>query len=111
MTQSVLEHAKSGIITWLSTENSEKWLLIFDSADDLERIHLPEFFPTPIMGRILVTSRTEECKDLVDRYQGFSYLVAELSADDALKLLSRKSELPASRYSLSPPFDMILTKR
>lgn len=42
---------------WLSKDENKGWLLVYDSANDLESIVLPSLFPTAPNGDILVTSR------------------------------------------------------
>ena len=78
------------IIGWLSREESGNWLLVFDNADDLDSVYLPEFFPASRIGRIIITSRTKECRNIVDQYYGTAYQVDKLSKKHALDLLTRK---------------------
>lgn len=44
------------VTRWLSKDKNTGWLLVFDSADDLETVNLASLFPNVPNGDILVTS-------------------------------------------------------
>jgi hypothetical protein len=49
---------------WLEREENGSWLLVFDSADELESIDLQYFFPASKGGNILITSRRFQASQL-----------------------------------------------
>lgn len=50
--------------SWLGRKENKEWLLVFDSADDLDGIDLQDHFPNSIHGDILITSRRAEIAQL-----------------------------------------------
>ena len=44
---------------WLSRVENTDWLLIFDNADDLESVRIPNYFPETSWGHIVLTSRDQ----------------------------------------------------
>lgn len=49
---------------WLQRPRNDGWLLVFDSADDLEGIDLQSFLPQSDKGDILITSRRFQASQL-----------------------------------------------
>jgi tetratricopeptide (TPR) repeat protein/transcriptional regulator with XRE-family HTH domain len=71
---------------WFSQHTS--WLLILDNADDLSL--LPEFFPSPVQGHLLLTTRAQALGRLANRIE-----VDTLDTDTAALLLLRRAGLLA----------------
>ncbi|KAF3250349.1 hypothetical protein TWF192_005369 [Orbilia oligospora] len=88
-------HAKkirTAFLNWLGLPGNDKWLLIYDNADDLEResFKLKDFFPKPGRGTIIITSRRPEFKrspykqievDGLDEQDAISLLVSYASLE------------------------------
>lgn len=50
--------------SWLESPQNKDWLLVFDSADDLDRIDLLAYLPQSPHGEILISSRRKESAQL-----------------------------------------------
>jgi len=72
----------NAIRNWLSKDANTGWLIIYDSADDLETIDLPSLFPNAPNGDILITSRQRHSALL-----GHSLEVQCLEPQEATNLL------------------------
>jgi len=68
---------------WLCKQENKGWLMIFDSADDLDGIALPNYFPNVANGNILVLSRRSDAAQL-----GYSLELGCLSTADSIHMLS-----------------------
>ncbi|KAF3915144.1 hypothetical protein ABW20_dc0103006 [Dactylellina cionopaga] len=78
----------AAVFWWLRLPNNDKWLFVFDNADDLETFDIREYFPNHGSGSILITSRRPE----------FSYATQQMSVDgldegSAIELLLRLAQL------------------
>ncbi|KAF2417713.1 hypothetical protein EJ08DRAFT_703291 [Tothia fuscella] len=76
--------------SWLERNENREWLMIFDSADDLDGINLQDYFPNSKHGDILVTSRRAEISQLG---QGLEIKCLEPTA--GRELLIRQAQLGA----------------
>ena len=90
----------SDVFHWLSDEDNGEWTMILDNVDDdkvfteqyLGGKCLRDFFPTGGHGSVLVTSRSEiAAANIVDL--GNSISVDQMTIEDSLKLLSKKSNI------------------
>ena len=50
---------------WFSKPKNNRWLMIFDGADDLQSVHLQKYFPNCSWGHIIVTSRDQATVGLI----------------------------------------------
>jgi hypothetical protein len=73
---------------WLRLEGNERWLLVFDNADDLDSFKLSDFFPNARNGAIVITSRRPECA----RY-GKAITLHEMAIHESITLLAKSSSL------------------
>ncbi len=83
--------------SWLARQENDGWLLVFDNADDLEAVNLPNYFPCAPNGDILVTSRQTQSILI-----GPSLEVKPLPADDAdavLQQIAGGYETPEGRFN------------
>ncbi|KAF3198293.1 hypothetical protein TWF679_002118 [Orbilia oligospora] len=92
-------HAKkirTAFLNWLGLPGNDKWLLIYDNADDLEResFKLKDFFPKPGRGTIIITSRRPEFK----RSPYKQIEVDGLDEQDAISLLVSYASLESQGY-------------
>ncbi|KAF3291537.1 hypothetical protein TWF970_000751 [Orbilia oligospora] len=85
-------HAKkirTAFFNWLRLPGNDKWLLIYDNADDLESFKLKDFFPKPGGGTIIISSRRPEFK----RAPYKQIEVDGLDEQDAIGLLASYASL------------------
>ncbi|KAK6529389.1 hypothetical protein TWF281_008565 [Arthrobotrys megalospora] len=85
------EIVKSALFRWLQLPGNNRWLLIFDNADDVETFDIQEYFPNHGGGAILITSRRPE----------FSHYAEQANLDgldraSAARLLISLAQLPGS---------------
>jgi hypothetical protein len=73
---------------WLSREDNQEWLLIFDNVDDLENVKIDSFIPTCDHRAVLITTRRRRAEWL-----RMSIELAEMASEDALHLLLKISRL------------------
>ncbi len=71
---------------WLCCNGNDHWLLIFDSADDLNIFKIADFLPKTRSGNIIMTSR---CKE-VSRF-GQDVLLNVMGESESISLLSKSS--------------------
>jgi tetratricopeptide (TPR) repeat protein len=81
----------NAVMRWLETHFS--WLLIFDSADNLELIR--DFLPTGGKGHIIITTRSQATGTLAQPLE-----VTELEPDDAALLLLHRARILPLEASL-----------
>ncbi|KAK6356806.1 hypothetical protein TWF718_001147 [Orbilia javanica] len=87
---------REALFHWLQLPGNNKWLLIFDNADDLEGFDIQNHFPNHGGGAILITSRRPE----------ISYGSAKqadldgLDKEAAVKLLLRLARMPESTEAI-----------
>ncbi|KAJ7451942.1 P-loop containing nucleoside triphosphate hydrolase protein, partial [Mycena latifolia] len=74
-------------LEWLSAQ-SDKWLLLFDNADD-PKINIHKFFPQCTHGNILITSRNPG----LQVYAGSYALVPDIEETDAVELLLKSAAM------------------
>ncbi|KAF3112319.1 hypothetical protein TWF706_010906 [Orbilia oligospora] len=55
-----VDNIKSALFSWLQLPGNNRWLLIFDNADDLEAFNIEEYLPNQGSGAIFITSRRPE---------------------------------------------------
>ncbi|KAK3946627.1 P-loop containing nucleoside triphosphate hydrolase protein [Pseudoneurospora amorphoporcata] len=97
------------VYSWLSSERDRRWIVILDSADDIdvffgagsnpERRRLADYLPQSPNGSLLVTTRN---KDLAYRLVGGYKNIIEIGTmaqSDALLLLERKLGLLSDKDS------------
>ncbi|KAK6356045.1 hypothetical protein TWF718_000419 [Orbilia javanica] len=80
---------QSALFDWLQLPGNQKWLLIFDNADDLETFSVQDYFPKHGGGAILVTSRRPEFSHCAEQVE-----LDGLDEDNAVKLLLRLAGSP-----------------
>jgi tetratricopeptide (TPR) repeat protein len=68
---------------WLTRDLNNNWLLIFDNYDDLDTFQLSGYFPGNLAGRILITSRRQECQNIASH----SIELGSLGESEAISLL------------------------
>jgi hypothetical protein len=71
---------------WLTLEGNNKWLLLFDSWDDLQDERTESLIPNGSSGAVVITSRKQ---DWARSGQGRE--IVEMDEAASLKLLSRSS--------------------
>ncbi|EGX47893.1 hypothetical protein AOL_s00081g220 [Orbilia oligospora ATCC 24927] len=71
---------KYAFFSWLKLSGNDKWLLIFDNADDLN-VPIDDYFPNEA-GHILITSRRPEFSDYGEQME-----IGGLDRENALRLL------------------------
>ncbi|KAF3230743.1 hypothetical protein TWF191_008587 [Orbilia oligospora] len=105
-------HAKkirTAFLNWLGLPGNDKWLLIYDNADDLEResFKLKDFFPKPGRGTIIITSRRPEFKrspykqievDGLDEQDAISLLVSYASLESQAGSFISQTRVNVSEY-------------
>ncbi|KAI5786957.1 hypothetical protein DFH27DRAFT_615013 [Peziza echinospora] len=85
--QGVGDTVKSTTEWLVRIAQQQKWLIIFDNADERE-LDLTPYFPMNQHGNIIITSRNEESKT----YAPQSHLhIGNLSADDSLEFFFKSS--------------------
>ncbi|KAF3216252.1 hypothetical protein TWF192_004122 [Orbilia oligospora] len=89
---SIYNTIKSALFSWLKLPGNDKWLLIFDNADDLS-FAIDKYFPNR-GGCILVTSRRPEFFHCAEQIN-----LDGLDKESAIKLLSRLTQLRNSTES------------
>lgn len=75
-------------LAWLVSQK-ERWLLVFNNADDPD-LQLHDFFPPCAHGDILLTTRNQHMASYTTGPESFCY-VGEMRPDDALELLLKTS--------------------
>ncbi|EPS38343.1 hypothetical protein H072_8027 [Dactylellina haptotyla CBS 200.50] len=55
-----IDNIRSALFRWLRLPGNDKWLLIFDNADDLETFDIQDYLPSQGGGAIMITSRRPE---------------------------------------------------
>jgi hypothetical protein len=72
----------------------QPWLLVLDNADD-PHINYQSYFPTGLLGVIILTSRNDECH----RYTTEKYITLDgLAEAEARELLLRAAYIPCDQY-------------
>ncbi|KAF3177140.1 hypothetical protein TWF751_002664 [Orbilia oligospora] len=71
---------KYALFSWLKLSGNDKWLLIFDNADDLN-VPIDDYFPNEA-GHILITSRRPEFSDYGEQME-----IGGLDRENAVRLL------------------------
>ena len=67
ITPSGTEPSIEASLQWLGNRKDQKWILLFDNADDVT-LNLGEFFPLSRSGNILVTTRNRDmCRHTTER--------------------------------------------
>ncbi|KAF3316052.1 hypothetical protein TWF173_002830 [Orbilia oligospora] len=84
--RSICNNTKSALFSWLKLPGNDKWLLIFDNADDLS-FAIDKYFPNH-GGCILVTSRRPEFFHCAKQIN-----LDGLDKENAIKLLSHLIQL------------------
>ncbi|KAK6502492.1 hypothetical protein TWF506_003073 [Arthrobotrys conoides] len=82
---------QSALFRWLQLPDNNKWLLIFDNADDLETFDIQEYFPNYGGGAILITSRRPEFSHSAEQAD-----LEGLDKESAIKLLLSLAHLSNS---------------
>ncbi|KAF3165835.1 hypothetical protein TWF788_000657 [Orbilia oligospora] len=77
-----INNIKSALFSWLKLPGNDKWLLIFDNADDLN-VPIDDYFPNET-GHILITSRRPEFSDYGEQME-----IDGLDRENAVRLLLR----------------------
>ncbi|KAF3290972.1 hypothetical protein TWF970_000228 [Orbilia oligospora] len=75
-----INNIKHALFSWLKLSGNDKWLLIFDNADDLN-VPIGDYFPNEA-GHILITSRRPEFSDYGEQME-----IGGLDRENALRLL------------------------
>ncbi|KAK9578899.1 hypothetical protein V6Z98_005612 [Aspergillus fumigatus] len=73
---------------WLSRPENNKWLLVFDNADDLDNVPLHKFYPAVNWGHIIITSRDQA---VIGSIAENGHVLSPLTENDAVQLLLEKS--------------------
>ncbi|KAF3243654.1 hypothetical protein TWF217_011163 [Orbilia oligospora] len=82
---------QSALFRWLQLPDNNKWLLIFDNADDMETFDIQEYFPNYGGGAILITSRRPEFSHSAEQAD-----LEGLDKESAIKLLLSLAHLSNS---------------
>jgi hypothetical protein len=82
----------NALLSWMSQECNNDWILVFDNLDDLESFDIREFIPKVSFGHILITSRRQHAARL-----GTPIDVDVMNDGDALDLLYKCSRVPKGR--------------
>ncbi|KAK6500012.1 hypothetical protein TWF481_010371 [Arthrobotrys musiformis] len=91
-----VDNIRSALFNWLQMPGNNRWILIFDNADDLETFDLQRYFPNSGDGAILVTSRRPEFSHRAEQVS-----LEGLDDESAIKLLLDLAQLPSSPEDLS----------
>jgi hypothetical protein len=75
---------------WLSRDGNSDWLLIFDNADDLDSVWIPDFSPAIPWGHIIITTRDQAAIGTMCQ-QG--HVLEPLRLSEAILLFLEKSGL------------------
>ncbi|KAH2142986.1 hypothetical protein KXV68_006358 [Aspergillus fumigatus] len=78
----------SAVKGWLSRPENNKWLLVFDNADDLDNVPLHKFYPAVNWGHIIITSRDQA---VIGSIAENGHVLSPLTENDAVQLLLEKS--------------------
>ncbi|EPS39001.1 hypothetical protein H072_7246 [Dactylellina haptotyla CBS 200.50] len=90
---------RSAVLHWLQLPENNKWLLIFDNADDLETFDLQYYLPSH-GGAILITSRKP-----MGYYIAEQAVIEGLDQESAVKMIS--SLVPSLDTSRGTRYDII----
>ncbi|KAF3240645.1 hypothetical protein TWF128_011260 [Orbilia oligospora] len=88
---------QSALFRWLQLPDNNKWLLIFDNADDMETFDIQEYFPNYGGGAILITSRRPEFSHSAEQAD-----LEGLDKESAIKLLLSLAHLSNSLEVVKP---------
>ncbi|OAL33356.1 hypothetical protein AYO20_07367 [Fonsecaea nubica] len=96
---------RESVRRWLESDESGKWLLVVDHADDMDVLFgslenpdgIFQYLPERDHGRILFTTRSREVANAVE---GEMVELAEMSADEAKSLLEKSLEKSLVREDL-----------
>ncbi|OQV11228.1 hypothetical protein CLAIMM_15091, partial [Cladophialophora immunda] len=99
------EDIRESVRRWLESDESGKWLLVVDNADDMEVLFgssenpdgIFQYLPESDHGRILFTTRSREVANAVE---GEMVELAEMSAEEAKSLLEKSLEKSLVRKDL-----------
>ncbi|KAH1339728.1 hypothetical protein KXX14_006904 [Aspergillus fumigatus] len=78
----------SAVKGWLSRPENNKWLLVFDNADDLDNVPLHKFYPAVNWGHIIITSCDQA---VIGSIAENGHVLSPLTENDAVQLLLKKS--------------------
>jgi hypothetical protein len=76
------------LFKWLTMEGNDKWLLVFDSADDMNVIERVKHFPQISSGTVIITSQKWESV-----HWGTGFQIEGMDQNDSLSLLMTKTHL------------------
>ena len=75
---------------WLSSRANMNYLLIFDNADDLESVPMPNYIPKTSWGHIIFTSRDQ---GIIGTLAKTGTLLDQLALDEAILVLLQKANI------------------
>ncbi|RVD84000.1 uncharacterized protein DFL_005767 [Arthrobotrys flagrans] len=90
-----ISNIQSALFRWLQLPSNNKWLLIFDNADDLEDVDLQKYIPNHGGGAILITSRRPEFSHGAEQTD-----LGGLDKESAIELLLSLTHIPDSREAV-----------
>lgn len=81
------DDAVEAVKKWLTDKG--RWLLVFDNADDLDKVTLRDWLPAVDHGHIIITSRDPSSTGLASGIE-----ISEMMPEEATDLLIKRAHLP-----------------